>query len=1636
MRKRILSVVLVLALLGTFIGVKIANKDVSVVYAEEYRNGYAIIPSEGDGTGVSVDTTFLFKDEDQGVTIDELTNGLIISPHSEFTVEVVEDGFLIRLGSELKKDSIVTFTYDNTTFSFQTMKQFNILGVLPSNESTSVPINTGIEMYFSHYGAEVEDYFEISPSVKGSFEVHDKVVVFVPKELEEKTIYTVTLKAGLPLDDSEQTLLEDYSFSFETGEKEDSEYEPWSYFSFNKNIYEFEDDETQRLALSYYVEDMAKDATIETNIYAYASIDDFTKALEAYVQTPSWSYYASENYVIESKGLEKVMSFNEAIVEEDYQSFIALPNSLEKGYYLVDCHYEDVVFQTFIQVTDISYYYLDATNGSLFWLNNLETGEPIVGATIINQDANDEYISNDQGVVVVNQDIEDDHYYDIYRITSGEDSAVLLYFEGYNYETSDLYWRYFQTDRTLYEPDDTISFWGFIQNRYADETVEEITVEISQNNWWWYYSYLPFQSNSLAFETVAVPVEDGFYSGDIEIPNLEKGSYQVNVKLGDTTISTTYIDVDNYVKPAYQLGITKDKEAIFEGEDVNVSFNTMFYDGTKVANLDVSYEIYGDNYLSGVLTTDLSGEATLNYTNAMGYQEQGIGYEWISAYATLPESGQIWTEDSLRVFINDINVAVETSLEGEDGEVVVQVNDITLDRLNDGTAEDDNDYLSDPVINHEITATIYRNEWIKTEVGEHYDFINKVVRKDYDYNLETTFYDEATFYTDETGEAKLAVSLPEEEDVYYSVKIKTLDHEQKKMTFENHFYKRYNYKSSYDWYELIAEQYRYSVGEEMAITFANNEAAVEEASFLFITAQNGIKDYEWVDSPTYYHEFDETMIPNVNIYGVCFNGKTYIEASNLSASLNQEDMTIEFSAITDKTEYMPGETCTVNLKATMDVEGSEVAVPVSDVVVNASIIDEALLSLSENNIDVLNELYRSVDDGINYSYISHYNMNYDQRMYYGGMGITEDSSEEMVMEGGMWPMEMDSNASIKGMDEVYVRSDFKDTAYFETINLDENGEGTFTFTLPDNITSWRMTFAGISKSLMAGTNTEELVVTLPYFMNTSLNQTYLTGDQPSIGVSAYGDSLTEEETISYEVSCEELGYKVTAEGKAFERVNIPLWKMEKGDYTVTIKSISETGLSDGLETTIQVVDTYYTIEMADYYEVAEGLTLTATDAGLTKLTFVDQGKGKFMPALYSLAYGNGKRVDQKYLADIARDILANEFDVETYFDEAVSLSDYQKDDGSISILPYADADLETTVKMLPLIKDLVNTEKIKMYLYNELDNSESVSKAMAVYGLAILDEPVLMECEALRTVKNLSFEDTIYLAMAFAEVGDVYVGNMIYEESIAEYTSVYENTAVVEHGDDENEFLADTALVMNLASRLNLEEKDLFFDYVRRHYSKEVLVNAEKLAYIISEIDSRNEEEAVINYSYNDVTYEVALNDGWPETITVPSAKLDTFVINSVSGEVALVAVYQDEPTTMYDLDKDVSVTRAYQVYGTDDRTNAFEQTDIVKVVIDYEIDKNAIDDYYVITDYVPSGLVPIENVWQMGLEDSGYYYRDIEGQKVSFYVYKDNEHYQQLYYYARVVSAGEYIGEGTIIQGSEIKESINVGDRDTIIIE
>ncbi|HZK26251.1 MAG TPA: alpha-2-macroglobulin family protein, partial [Thermoclostridium sp.] len=1420
---------------------------ITTSYAQEYRNGFMLTPVSSDASGINVDTDFILKTKDS-YSQEQIIEMLRLL--GDIQIEVTQNNekeFLVKVKNDLEENSLYTFiltTTENKTVSwtFQTQRDFTILGTLPAHQSNYIPVNSGIEIYFSHKDfGDVDKYFQISPHVAGRFESNGYTAVFIPKRLEPGTIYTITIKKGLPLNDTKQKLEKDYVFAFETAPEDIKEVEYKGSLSFGYSMIEFSSKDAPLLPINIYSADRSiKQAVVSTSIYKFNSSENFIDAVKSTYERPYWAYASIEDGLIDTKSLLEVVSFDQTFDMTQWQErYLSAPEALQKGFYIVESTYNGLTAQALVQITDISAYFTQSDTQTLFWVNNIRTGKPVQGAKVTINDESKTYTTNEAGVVTFETIVDEPdemgvnklNYFTINKVT---DELILInnryrtYREDYDSQNS--YWRYFQTDRSLYKPDDQVQFWGYLKDRTDAPAPEDITVEIAQGNYWgmpgarMLQYFLPSIQKPLVFTKVST--DSGFFEGSFNLPQLSPGGYQITIKSGENIINSHYISVENYVKPAYKMTVEKDKNAIFLDESVNFIVTPAFFDGTPLPFLDVSNNLRGNPFESRneTVNTGASGKIIIPFTATTDDSTaQGERRVHLNATASLPESGMISGREDVRVFINDIN-ATFTSNTDKSGKTTLgaKLNKINLDKINDPETDDDysTDFLGDPVTFKKLSGTIIYHYYEKIEDGEEYDYINKVVRKRYRYEERTKKIQGFSFKTDETGLGSQTFDLKDPTTGYYTAELIWHDGNGRIMTREVYL-SSHNYigmGDEYDWYHLESDKDKYRTGDEVTVTLKNNEKDADAKSVLFIEAQNGITDYKVQNSAEYKTSFDADKVPNFYVTAVYFNGNSYVKAGSRNIRYDTDEKKIDIEMKADREAYRPGDIVTINITA---VDENKNPIPAR---INLALMDEAMLEISNYYVDVLGSLYQWLNSGLGYSHSTHqmgsnYSVKDDAVAGAGGRDFGNAATPEPEMAKSDMAVSFDgaATANTAAMSEVQVRSDFRDTALFKTIVLDEYGTGTLSFKLPDNVTSWHVTLAGISSDLYGGTDEASLKVTLPFFINDSMNTTYLKYDFPYIGVSSYGNDLTEGEIVNYQITCDQNPEFIqTVQGKAFERTNIPLWELDLGVYDIDIKAISESGLSDGIRRTIQVLNTYHEIETAVADTLKVNMGLTGGKTGLTTLIFTDEGRGKLLPALYNLAYSGGSRLDQKYVSYKANELLDKISPDRTKPFEVidVELSQYQRDDGGYGILPYSESDVELSALLSTILKDEAGSERLKQYFYSLIFAEPGRVSAPALYGLAVMGEPVLLDLKEAAGVSNLTFKDKIYLALAFDTIGETIMAQSIYDTEVVPVLEDKKPYIRVNNSDDTDMILKETALAAVLASKLDAPHKEGLYQYI------------------------------------------------------------------------------------------------------------------------------------------------------------------------------------------------------------------------------
>ena len=1014
---------------GNQTGTTLAGLFIDRAYA---KDNFEIIPTSSDGLAVDSTSEFIIKSK-TALTRDALLAHLQINPETAFELtQISEHEFRVTPKNTLKEKQVYSIKIDaaykdesNTTverdfsFAFQVKNQFKLLSSIPGTELTGVPLNSGIEMTFSSENfSDYEKHFSIVPKVAGKFEVHGRTLVFVPKKLEPSTLYTVTLSKNMPVKGT-APMTEDAVIRFETAHERVSEgYQARWYINTDKA--EFSPSGPMIMSLS----GLQGGEEFVIKAYAFKSFDAYKTNFLKENAIPAWAYESRKNFVVPSTDITLAREFTLKAQDykQEYRKYLVFPENLPKGNYWLEISGSGQTQHLFVEVTDLASYVSATVDKTLIWVNSLSTKSPLPDLQISLASGESLAQTNAQGLAIFDTTSlqiatsspkklwSDPMSPKVLQITQASESSLIVVgsnpyrdFAVQNAKPAiDDYILNFSSDRSLYASSDRVQFWGYIAKKDNSALPSTLTVGIPNTNTYFYGRSL----GDLGFlQSVEVtPDAQGFFRGEIKLSNLTPSGYNLVLQSGTDQLLSRYIEVNQYVKPAYTLSVTADKTAVYPGETVHFKAQVNFFEGTPVPNYELFYIDQSTGMTLGTLKTDKNGQATwsimaqsnspscdlLNDHNCQGTGANSGGQS-ISVSSANSEETPLTASAFYSVYNSKVDASEVTFTANAKNTAVVSSSwaNIDISVLNDANFENDSKYFSGPAANQAVEGVVFETHYEKVESGQYYDFISKTTEKVYRYNMITTTTARFTGRTDAHGHFDYEVkTLP---DRSYSVTLRMNAGEKGNPSRQAWLYSNVQMPSynNMTWYSLSNSDeknnpdkvnFGYKIGDQVKLQFSKQGSSLENTTgtFLFTQYQDGLKKSSVQKSSEYVFTFGEDHVPNVYIGVVYFDGTKYVETAEgdyrSSVRFDTRERYLNVEMTPNKDSYKPGEDVTLKIKVTdKNKKGHAVKM-------NISVIDEAFLALGGSNgnyadgkggDNLLASLYRTVADGVLFTEKSH-----------------------------------------------------------------------------------------------------------------------------------------------------------------------------------------------------------------------------------------------------------------------------------------------------------------------------------------------------------------------------------------------------------------------------------------------------------------------------------------------------------------------------------------------------------------------------------------------------------------------------------------------------------------------------------------
>ncbi|MBN1891088.1 MAG: Ig-like domain-containing protein, partial [Thermoflexales bacterium] len=656
------------------------------------------------------------------------------------------------------------------------------------------------------------------------------------------------------------------------------------------------------------------------------------------------------------------------------------------------------------------------------------------------------------------------------------------------------YAAYIYTDRPIYRPGQTVFFKGVLR-RDDDAVIGPLPAGISVT------ARIRDARNNVVQTFALAANELGTVNGEFQLAEgAMLGQYAVEMALGNDTHRQAF-KVEDYRKPDYEITLATNAATYLEGETVTVSVDCSYFFGEPVANASVSaqfyeltspyywydtedesefvwYKSYREKARRG--RTDADGHFVLTFEAAMGNYARSIGWRssvhkstWgiefsvddgshqtVSNFAVVhvyDAAEQLWLDMGGYFFTpgQAFNVQARATTVGDEP-VSGRALELTLRRYN----RQDRGYTT---IVQSADLSTGPDGWARApftiqQPGSYQLYLSGEDRAGHPISYARRVYafsEAALWERDSDGE--LSISADRE-------------------SYAPGEFARLAIESSFSGPALLtfergATRRHLQVELTAPLTLLDVPVQADDAPNIFVTV-NAWRTLDTTLGDEYYTNLPDSQLHTAHV--------------ELSVPVTDKTLTVAIEPDCkgrSPCTFAPREKVAVTLRVT-DGGGRPAQAELS-----LAMVDEAIFSLSD-------ELAGPIFDAFYYER-DHIVRTYDAmalRRYLGGNG----------MGGG----------GDGGAEASAPRSDFRDTAaWLPTLRTDANGEVTVNVTLPDNLSSWRLTAKAVTADTRLGEAFVNILTHQPIIVRPILPNILTAGDQVELSAVVHNYSDLEQELL-------------------------------------------------------------------------------------------------------------------------------------------------------------------------------------------------------------------------------------------------------------------------------------------------------------------------------------------------------------------------------------------------------------------------------------------------------------------------------------------------------------------------------------------
>ena len=623
---------------------------------------------------------------------------------------------------------------------------------------------------------------------------------------------------------------------------------------------------------------------------------------------------------------------------------------------------------------------------------------------------------------------------------------------------------YAYTDRPIYRPSQKVEFKGIIRDRLEGEapggfvykTYAEKPVSIEIRD----------ATDALIYRKHLTTNKFGSFDGELALgPEPPLGKWQLVIAIGDFR-SYAGFDVQEYRKPEYTTNVTFDKPHYLGGDKIHATIGAKYFFGGAVTGATVHYNVNfagGDrvepNYEADAVT-DSNGEVKIEIPTKHLPGDRSVS---ISATVTDLSRRQIQANGSAQIYSGLFTLSLDTDKSfyrpGDTVDVTVTSTD------HDGKPVHANVKVS-------LVETLYDNKHrpyeerttrtVDTSASTGTGAAMFKPKRPGEYQLEAV----ATDTRDNTVASTDGVWIAGDDDPDYD-------------------YPSLDLKTDKDAY-VPGQTATIALNTNLVTTDAERRKALaslkkgEPAPAMYgqtwalITVQGERLYKHFVVSiksktTTFTVPLVETYFPSVEISAVIVQER-HIYEQQVIVNVERKEQKLTVDIAPDKSKYAPADSATYTV-TTHDWKGRPVAAEVS-----LGIVDSSIYAIEPDSTPSIESSFYAAQE----------------------VRVQTDFSFAAQYSGGAYqtvPRPMALPPGLPGQPGIRVRKQFADTACWSPfVTTGPDGIGHVTFTMPDNLTSWRATARGVTQSTQVGESTNEVTSSMPLMVRLEQPRFYVQGD--------------------------------------------------------------------------------------------------------------------------------------------------------------------------------------------------------------------------------------------------------------------------------------------------------------------------------------------------------------------------------------------------------------------------------------------------------------------------------------------------------------------------------------------------------------